>query len=371
MINMMKSIALLNCHGDDVFCFRREIIEALVEKGCRVILSCPEHSRLDYFRHKEGIIIEDVQIDRRGTNPFKDIKLIWDYLRLLKKYQPDFVCTFTIKPNIYGSIAADLLDIPHINNITGIGSGYKNGGFVKNIVISLYKIALRKSQMVFFQNKENLQMAIATKMVSYKTRYQVIPGSGVNLEKFTYKEKEESDKITFNYIGRVMKDKRIDDYLKAACIIKEKYPQTVFNILGFIEKDESHYEKELKELEDKGVVHYCGNVDDVRPYIYASDAIIHPSTYGEGISNVLLETAACGRACITTNIEGCRDCVDDGLSGYIYEPRNIDQLVNRIETFISLTQEQRKRMGIAGRKRVEKEYDRKLVVDSYLKELGL
>jgi galacturonosyltransferase len=103
----MKTIALLNCHGDDVFCFRREIIEALVEKGCRVILSCPEHSRLDYFRHKEGIIIEDVQIDRRGTNPFKDIKLIWDYLRLFKKYQPDFVCTFTIKPNIYGSIAAD------------------------------------------------------------------------------------------------------------------------------------------------------------------------------------------------------------------------------------------------------------------------
>lgn len=371
MINMMKSIALLNCHGDDVFCFRREIIEALVEKGCRVILSCPEHSRLDYFRHKEGIIIEDVQIDRRGTNPLKDIRLIWEYIRLFRKYHPIYICAFTIKPNIYGSIAADLLNIPHINNITGIGSGYKNGGSVKKIVISLYKIALRKSQMVFFQNKENQQTALATKMVSQKTRCQVIPGSGVNLERFSYKEKTDSNEIVFNYIGRVMKDKRIDDYLKAASVIKEKYPQTVFNILGFIEKDENHYEKELKSLEEKGIVHYCGNVDDVRPYIYSSDAIIHPSTYGEGISNVLLETAACGRVCITTNIEGCRDCVEDGVSGYIYEPGNIDQLINRIEVFVSLTPEQRKRMGMAGRKKVEKGFDREFVVDSYLKELGL
>jgi len=367
----MKTIALLNCHGDDVFCFRREIIEALVDRGCRVVLSCPEHSRLDNFRNKEGIIIEDIQIDRRGTNPLKDIKLIWDYIRLFNKHRPAYICAFTIKPNIYGSIAADMLGIPHINNITGIGSGYKNGGLVKKIVVLLYKIALRKSQMVFFQNKENQQAALATKMISHNTRFQVIPGSGVNLERFVYKEKTDSNEIIFNYIGRVMKDKRIDDYLKAACIIKEKYPQTVFNILGFIEKDESHYEKELKELEEKGVVHYCGNVDDVRPYIYASDAIIHPSTYGEGISNVLLETAACGRACITTNIEGCRDCVEDGVSGYIYMPSYIDQLVNRIEAFISLTPEQRKRMGMAGRKKVEKEFDRKLVVDSYLQELGL
>lgn len=367
----MKPIALLNCHGDDVFCFRREIIEALVEKGCRVILSCPEHPRLDYFRNKEGIIIEDIQIDRRGTNPLKDIKLIWDYIRLFRKYRPAYICAFTIKPNIYGSIAADLLGIPHINNITGIGSGYKNGGFVKKIVISLYKIALRKSQMVFFQNKENQQMALTTEMISNKSRHQVIPGSGVNLERFAYKEKDDSKKVVFNYIGRVMKDKRIDDYLKTASVIKKKYPQTVFNILGFIEKDEWYYETALKSLEKKGIVHYCGNVDDVRPYIYASDAIIHPSTYGEGISNVLLETAACGRVCITTNTEGCRDCVDDGFSGYIYEPGNIDQLVNRIEAFISLSSEQRKRMGMAGRKKAEKEFDRRLVVESYLKELGL
>lgn len=367
----MKTIALLNCHGDDVFCFRREIIEALVENGCSVILSCPEHPRLDYFRNKEGIIIEDIQIDRRGTNPLKDIKLIWDYIRLFRKYRPAYICAFTIKPNIYGSIAADLLGIPHINNITGIGSGYKNGGFVKKIVISLYKIALGKSQMVFFQNKENQQTALTTKMISNKSRHQVIPGSGVNLERFAYKEKDDSKKVVFNYIGRVMKDKRIDDYLKTASVIKKKYPQTVFNILGFIEKDEGYYETALKSLEEKGIVHYCGNVDDVRPYIYASDAIIHPSTYGEGISNVLLETAACGRVCITTNTEGCRDCVDDGFSGYIYEPGNIDQLVNRIEAFISLSSEQRKRMGIAGRKKVEKEFDRRLVVESYLKELRL
>lgn len=366
----MRKVALLNCHGDDVFCFRREIIEALVEKGCKVILSCPEHHRLDYFRKMQNVIIEDVSIDRRGTNPVKDIKLIWDYYRMFRRQRPDVICAFTIKPNVYGSMAADMLGIPHINNITGIGSGYKNGGLVRRIVTLLYKVALRKSRMVFFQNKVNLQTALESGMVKRDARFRMIPGSGVNLEYFPYKEKESNDTIVFNYIGRVMKDKSVDDYLAAARSIREKYPQTLFNVIGFVEKSEEHYKKELELLEKEGIVHYCGNVDDVRPLIYSSAAIIHPSSYGEGISNVLLETAACGRVCITTKVEGCRDCVDDSVTGFVYPAGNVEALCECIERFIHLSHTQRVEMGRAGRKKVEREFDRRKVVEAYLQEIG-
>lgn len=367
----MIKVAFLNCHGDDVFCFRREIIEALLRKGCMVILSCPEHHRLDYFRVLENVIIEDIRIDRRGTNPFNDLKLIWDYCRLFKKYRPDIVCSFTIKPNIYGSLAADLTGIPHINNITGIGSGYKNGGLVRHVVTFLYKVALRKSKMVFFQNEENSHVALDSGMIKTSARYKVIPGSGVNLTHFAYKKKIHTGSIVFNYIGRVMKDKGIDVFLEAAVVIRKKHPETIFNIIGFIEESEGHYQEKLADLEKDGIVHYYGSLDDVRPLIYESDAIIHPSTYGEGISNVLLETAACGRACITTGVEGCRDCVDDGVSGYIYRAGDFSQLCYSIERFIALSSDERMRMGMAGRNKVERCFDRNVVVDEYMKEIGI
>lgn len=360
-----KTIALLNCHGDDVYCFRKEVIDKLVEQGYRVILSCPESYRLNCFRNNRNIVVEDVNIDRRGTNPFNDLKLLLDYIRLYKKHRPDVVCTFTIKPNIYGSIAADLMGIPHVNNITGLGSGFQNGGIVQRVVVALYKLALRKSKMVFFQNMENQTTAIDAKLIGSHTPYKCIPGSGVNLERFTVCEKENNDKVVFNYIGRVLKDKRIDDYLDAAQRIKPKHPETVFNIIGFIEPTEIHYKQLLEKLESQGIIHYCGSVDDVRPYVNASDAIIHPSSYGEGISNVLLESAASGKAIITTDISGCKDCVDDGVSGFIYHAENVGQLVDKIEQFISLTPLQRKEMGLAGRRKVEKEFDRQIVVEAY------
>lgn len=364
----MRTVALLNCHGDDVFCFRKEVIDALIECGYRVILSCPESHRLDCFRNNDSIVVEDVRIDRRGTNPFRDLKLLLDYIKLYKHHKPDVVCTFTIKPNVYGSMAADILGIPHVNNITGLGSGFQNGGLIQRVVIWLYRRALKKSSMVFFQNMENQQTAIEARLLGEGTPYKCIPGSGVNLERFVVspKDSEDEDTVVFNYIGRVLKDKRIDDYLDAARIIKQKHNNVVFNIIGFIEPTENHYKKLLDELEQKGIIHYVGSVDDVRPYVKASDAIIHPSSYGEGISNVLLESAASGKAIITTDISGCKDCVDDGVTGFIYHAEEVGQLVERIEQFISLTPQQRKDMGLAGRQKVEKEFDRNIVVNAYL-----
>lgn len=368
----MSMIALLNCHGDDVFCFRKEIIEALVNNGFKVLLSCPNSRRLDIFRNNENILIEDISIDRRGTNPFKDLKLLVDYIKLFKKHRPEIVCNFTIKPNIYGSIAADIMRIPHINNITGLGSGFQNGGFIQKVVKLLYKIALRNSQKVFFQNEENQNIALNVGLINNQTPYEIIPGSGVNLDRFEYKPIDQNKKeIVFNYIGRVLKDKRVDDFIDAAKIIKSKYNNVRFNIIGFIEPTEIHYKNLLKNLEDKGIIHYLGSVDDVRSLVYASDAIIHPSSYGEGISNVLLESAACGRAIITTDIAGCKDCVDDYVTGYVYHAEDVSQLVSKIECFLHLSKEQRIKMGLLGRIKVEEQFDRRIVVDKYLKEVGV
>ncbi|WP_455509155.1 glycosyltransferase family 4 protein [Butyricimonas paravirosa] len=368
---MRKTVALLNCHGDDVFCFRKEIIESLENKGYRILLSCPESHRLDVFRNNNNIIIEDVDIDRRGTNPIKDIKLLFHYVWLFRKYRPDIVCTFTIKPNIYGSIAADILKIPHINNITGLGSGFQNGGFVQRIVKLLYKLALGKSKKVFFQNAENEKVALESCLLPKNVSYQCIPGSGVNLSRFHNENSmmNVTDSVVFNYIGRILKDKRIDDYLEAARIIKRKYSNVIFNVIGFVESTEIHYLKLLGDMERLGIIHYYGSVDDVRSFIRVSDAIIHPSSYGEGISNVLLETAASGKSIITTDVAGCKDCVDNGISGFVYPAENVKELVTRIEQFIMLSPIERWQMGQLGRKKMEREFDRNIVVNAYLREI--
>lgn len=366
---MKKIIALLNCHEDDVYCFRREIIFELVRQGYTVLVSCPVGPRLDVFRNNKDIIIENIDIDRRGTNPIKDISLLLNYVRLFRRYRPAVVCTFTIKPNIYGSMAADFLGIPHINNITGLGSSFQKDGFLKKLVRILYKTALKNSSKVFFQNANNMNTAIKEGMISKSARYECIPGSGVNLQHFNYSIKETNNSIVFNYIGRVLKDKGVNDYIEAARIIRKNHKNVFFNIIGFIEPSEPHYKEILHSLEEEDIIHYCGSVEDVRNYINAADAIIHPSTYGEGISNVLLETAASGRAVITTDVPGCRDTVDDGKSGFVYKAGDVSDLIEKIEKFISLSPAARQDMGMYGRKKVEKEFDRAKVVEKYILEI--
>lgn len=364
MYDGKKVVAMLNCHGDDVVCFRKEIIDELEKQGYLVVLSCPESSRLDVFSGKENIIVEPVAIDRRGTNPIKDIGLFRSYCKLYKKYNPDVVLAFTIKPNIYGSIAARRYNIPYVNNITGLGSGFDSNWLIRQIIIHLYRFALKKSQCVYFQNEENAKIVKKSKIVT-KQNCQVIPGSGVNLKKFEYSEYKRRDKIVFNYIGRVMKEKSIDDYLACAKRVHRDYKNVEFNIIGFIEETEQEYVAILQQLEEEGIISYKGSQNDVRPFIEDCDAIIHPSFYGEGMSNVLLETAAVGRALITTDIAGCREVVSDGKNGYLYTPQNVEELVACVEKFIELPYEQRLEMSKKSREIVENNFSRQIVVKKY------
>jgi glycosyltransferase involved in cell wall biosynthesis len=218
--------------------------------------------------------------------------------------------------------------------------------------------------LFFFQNEENKNLALKEKMI--KSKYKVIPGSGVNIEKFQLESYPKEETIVFNYIGRVLREKGIDKYIHAANKIKKEFKNVQFNIIGFIEPTEYHYKMKLEELQTKGIINYLGNQSDVRPFIKKSQCTIHPSMYGEGMSNVLLESAASGRPVITTNISGCKEVVADGITGFVYNADDVNDLIEKITKFLCLDYEDKKMMGIAGRKKIETEFNRDIVVQNYL-----
>ncbi|MDM0632407.1 glycosyltransferase family 4 protein [Clostridium perfringens] len=367
-----KVIALITNHDDDVYCFRKELIEGIIESGYDILISCPNGEKLKLMEDIE-FIHDDVFIDRRGTNPFSDFRLLIHYRKMMSKYKPDMVLNYTVKPNIYASLAAGSLGIPYINNVTGLGSVLSMGKLMKGFVLTLFKIAFRKSTCIFFQNEENMKLAIKQGLVYGD--YQLIPGSGVNTERFPLQNYPNGgdgingEKIVFNYIGRVLRDKGVDDYIEAAKRIKKNYPNTEFNIIGFIEPTESHYEKELERLKEDNIVIYRGQQKDVKPFIERSHAIIHPSTYGEGMSNVLLENASSGRFIITTDNPGCKETLVDGDTGFMYSGGSVRELVLTIEKFLAMDNEQRYEMGKKGREYVKKNFSREIVKNAYIERI--
>ena len=368
-------IALLTNNDDDVYCFRKELIEGLIEEGYEMLVSCPDGPKFELMRDIP-FIYDNPDIDRRGTNPIADAKLMYHYWRLFRKHRPAVVLTYTAKPNVYASIAAHWMGIPVINNLTGLGSVVNESGPKKAFIMWLFKLAYQKSACMMFQNATNMQVAIDAGMV--KGDYKLIPGSGVNTDRYPLQPYPDGGDgktgvpVVFNYIGRVLKDKRVDDYIEAAKRIKNEYPQTEFNILGFVEPTESHYEAELKELCEKNIVIYRGSQKDVKPFVARAHCTIHPSTYGEGMSNVLLESASSGRFLITTDNPGCQETIEDGKTGFIYHGEDVDALVDAIKRFLALPNETRKKMGEAGRQRVKDTFSREIVVEAYkskIKEL--
>lgn len=365
-------IALITNNDDDIYCFRKELIEGLIAEGYDMLISCPNGPKFELMNTIQ-YVYDDPVIDRRGTNVIADSKLFLHYKKLFKKYRPAVVLTYTAKPNVYASVAARQLNIPYINNVTGLGSVLNKSGLMRAFIMTLFKTAYRGAACVMFQNSTNMQLALASGMI--KGDYKLIPGSGVDTERYPLQPYPEGgngvdgETIVFNYIGRILHDKGVDDYIEAAKQIKKKYPNTEFNMIGFIEPTENHYKKELEDLGKQGIVSYRGSQKDVKPFIARSHAIIHPSTYGEGMSNVLLENASSGRFIITTDNPGCKETVIDGKTGFIYRGGNVDELVNKIEDFLVMDNETRKVMGKAGRKYVEEKFSRSIVVEAYKEKI--
>lgn len=365
-------IALLTNNDDDVYCFRKELIEELITDGYEILVSCPYGPKLELME-KIPFFYDNPEIDRRGTNPIKDFSLLLHYCKLFKRYHPSVILAYTAKPNVYASIVAHSMGIPVINNLTGLGSVVNESGFKRRFIMWLFKLAYQKSSCMMFQNATNMQVAIEQDMV--KGDYKLIPGSGVNTDRFPLQPYPEGGDgktgapVIFNYIGRVLHDKGVDDYIEVAKRIKRKYPQTEFNMLGFIEPSEIHYKEDLEKLSKEGIIIYRGSQKDVRPWLVRAHATIHPSTYGEGMSNVLLESASSGRFLITTDNPGCQETVEPDKTGYIYQGGNIDALFETVERFLALPNTQRQQMGAAGRERVKRLFSRAIVVDIYKEKI--
>ncbi len=341
--------------------FRKEVVKAIRDAGNEVTISAPFDEKKAYFE-EIGCKLIDTQFNRKGTNPLKDFSLMLYYRGLLKKEKPDVVLSYTIKPNLYGGMACQLCGVPQIANITGLGSAVENPGWLQKLTIMLYKVGLRKAHTVFFQNKANKQFCEAHGMV--KGNLKLIPGSGVNLEYHSFKEYPTAETaLRFIFISRLLKEKGIEEYFYAAEKIREKYPRTEFHIVG---PCEDAYEDRLKDLQSKNIVIYHGLQADVRPFIANAHCTVHPSFYPEGMSNVLLESCAAGRPIITTTRPGCGEIVEDGRNGYVVKEQNGEDLVEKIEQFIALPFSQKQLMGQMAREKVEREFDRNIVVKAYL-----
>ena len=358
-----KTVLFLVNHDVVIYNFRLELVERLIADGHEVHISSPYGERIDDLV-KLGAKYHEIKIARHGTNPVTDGILIWNYIKLLKQVKPNIVLSYTIKPNIYGGIACRLMNVPQVANVTGLGTAVENPGLTQKITLALYRFAFKKIQRIFFQNTENRQFFIDHNL--YTDKHGLLPGSGVNLERFApLPYPDETDGIHFVFISRIMREKGIEQYLDAACHYQDN-PKVMFHVCGFCEKE---YQGKLEELVNKGVVVYHGMVRNVREILAKTHCTIHPSFYPEGISNVLLESCSCARPIITTDRSGCREVVDDGVNGFGVKQRDSDDLIKKIEMFLALSHEQKMQMGLAGRTKVEHEFDRQVVVNAYLKEM--
>ena len=361
-----KRVLFLVNHEVVIYNFRLEIVERLLNDGHEVHISCPYGERIDELVAL-GAKYHEIVISRHGMNPVSEVLLLKDYEKLLKQVKPDIVLGFTIKPNIYGAMAAKKLGIPFVANITGLGTAVENGGWKQILFINLYKYAFSDIQRVFFQNTENRQLFIDNRIAIEK--HKMLPGSGVNLERFPVRDypSDENGVVRFAFISRIMKEKGIDYYLAAAKAIKRKYPNAEFHICGFCEAE---YEGKLNEYNDNGTVIYHGMIHDVAEFLNDIHCVVHPTYYPEGLSNVLLEACASGRPIITTDRSGCREVIDDGVNGYMIPCRNGKRLIEAVDRFMKLSNEERKQMGLAGRAKVQKEFDRQIVVKEYIREVS-
>ena len=360
----MKTVLVLSNHPTWTYKLRGEVLSALVRAGYRVIVAVgygPEVERLKEM----GCEHVNIPYNRRSINPLKEVKLFWAYRILIHRVKPDAVLTYTIKPNLYGAYLCRKNMIPCLINITGLGSALEKPGLTLKFFLRLYRYVFKDVYKVFLQNIYNRDLFVEKGIVHGND--VLLPGSGVNLEFYQPFAYPSSNTIEFVFIARILKAKGIEDYLEAAHQIRGKYPQTRFHICGFCDQG---YMGMIENYVNKGDVIYHGMVDDTRDIFKTTHCTVLPSWYSEGMNNVLLESAACARPIITTNRPGCGEIVDDGVNGYVVKPQDTVDLIRVMEKFILLPHQQKIEMGLAGRRKVEQHFDRKIVVEKYLEAIN-
>ena len=351
--------------------FRRNLIQAFVANDYTVTVLAPHDNVFTPKLLELSVNFIPVAINPKGTNPIQDIRLFLRYKKIFKRIKPDFIFFYTIKPNIYGSLAAQRCKIPHIAVTTGLGYTFLANNLTSKISKYLYKIAFQKVEQVWFLNDDDRQAFLHHKLVD-KPKTFVLNGEGVDLERFHISSLQKKTPVTFLLASRMLWDKGVGEFVEAARIIKRKYPDTKFQLLGFlgVGNPTAICKKQMDKWQSEGIIDYLGVTDDVKPFIEAATCVVLPSYYREGIPFILLEGAASGRPVITTNWVGCKETVEDNITGFMCNVKDPVGLAACMEKAILLSPEQYRDMALAGRKKMEQEFDVQLVIKHYLEILA-
>lgn len=360
---MRKAFLFLTNNSDGLYGFRRELLATLTENNS-VYVSTPDDGYFDELR-SIGCQIIETPIDRRGLNPITDINLFRQYRKLLRQIRPDMVITYTIKPNVYGGLACRLARIPYAANITGLGTAFQKAGILRTVASALYKIALKKADVVFFENSGNQQTFLDSHIVK-DSQCCVLNGAGVNLEHYTFaKYPTGEDETRFLFIGRIMQEKGVDELFAAMERLHSEGMPCSLDVLGDYEED---YKAKIEQYEAAGWLRFHGYQKDVRPFVASCHCFVLPSWH-EGMANTNLECAAMGRPLITSRIHGCMEAVIEGKSGLLCDAKNADSLYESMKTFIQLPHEKKSAMGITGRRHMEDKFDKMKVVEETIAHL--
>ncbi|MDU3411315.1 glycosyltransferase family 4 protein [Clostridium sp.] len=357
----MKILILAN-YDVGLFQFRKELIERLLNEN-QVVIALPYGELIEPLK-KMGCSYVNVSVDRRGKNPLTDISLLLNYFRLIRNLRPDLVITYTIKPNTYGGIVARLLKVNYVINITGLGTAFQKESCLKKMVVKMYKLACKDAKTVFFENSANRDIFVNNSIIS-KNQACLLNGAGVNLTKYAIMDYPQEKTTRFLFMGRVMKEKGIDELFSAMEMLKKENYNVELDILGGYEEN---YEEKIRRYTKDGWLKYHGYQKEVRPFINKSHCFVLPSWH-EGMANANLECAASGRPIITSNIPGCKEAVIDGVSGYLADVKNVNSLYNVMKKFLHLSHKEKIEMGMAGRKHMEDFFDKELVVDKTIEHM--
>ena len=357
-MDKMKKILILANSSGGLYDFRNELILKLLSEY-EVVVSLPDEVKTKELE-EEGCRVIHTPINRHGVNPAEDFRLLLKYRRLLKTEKPDLVLTYTIKPNIYGGFACRMRKVPYICTITGLGTTFQKQGILLDLIKNMYRGGLKKAECIFFQNEENMHIFEKNRIRGKNS--VLVSGSGVNLDRHCLEEYPRCEETTFLYVGRMMREKGTLELLDAAAKLASS--NVKFQLLGYCDED---LKEQLDEAENKGLIQQLGFDPNVHEYIRQASALVLP-TYHEGMSNVLMEASATGRPVIATNISGCKEIFDEGITGFGCKPKDSNSLIEALQKFLALSIEERAQMGRKAREKMEKEFDRTYVVEHYYKE---
>ena len=349
--------------------FRLGLISSLLERGYQVSTLAPQDESSNKLECL-GCKHIHLEMDNKGVNPLRDLTMKRRLSKIYTETSPDLIIHYTIKPVIYGSMAAAKFGIPFINNITGLGTAFIKTNWLTWMVKGLYRLSQKNANHVFFQNADDRELFVSERLIPENVPQEVIPGTGIDTDHFSHQPYPESNSVTFLLIARMLWDKGVGEFVEAAKKIRLHCNDVRFQLLGFLDVNNrtAISRDQMKIWEEEGIIEYLGETDDVWPYIRDAHCVVLPS-YREGLPRTLLEAAAMGRPIIATDVTGCREVVDHGVNGYLCKERDANDVAEKMKDMINLSTDERREMGLKGRKKMEKNFDEKIIVEKIVSRI--